>query len=173
MTVVGTTEEGEVPCQPRGHLTCVMGRPLLATAQGQHKKTKTGRYRGKLHPFFWGRATALDKNRCHEEPSCYLPLPGVSRPRNTNLGKRSVHLPNTLLHPSLTNRVEAVTTQVLDNLKLFAQWASAVYCNSEKPVGQPIICDVGACDLISTSNTVIAATFKYRIPDSNISPWIN
>ena len=127
------------------------------------------------------KTAASDKRRLsirpsasrHEELSYCLPVPSTCRPRNANCGKRSVQLPNTLSHVTLTDSAEAVTTQVLDNLELFAQWASAAYCNSEGTIGQPIVCDVGACNLVSTPNTVIAATFKYRLPDFNLSRLIS
>ncbi len=138
----------------------------------------------KSHPSLVTRATALNRSRrlrqirhhldpspsasCHEEPPCYLPLPGAPHRRNADPGKRSAHPFLSPPHRYLfTNSTKAVTTQVLDGLERFAQWAFAAYCNSKRPVGQPVLCNPGECDLISTSNTVITATFEYSPSDSN------
>lgn len=54
-----------------------------------------------------------------------------------------------------------VSTAVLDNLKYYAEWAAAAYCNSESPAGDEVSCSAGACPTVGSEDTSIVATFKY------------
>ncbi|KAK4188230.1 Alpha/Beta hydrolase protein [Podospora australis] len=71
--------------------------------------------------------------------------------------------------PSLTLKREngATATQAeLDKFKLYAQWAAAASCNSEKSPGEPIACQEEQCTTLESHQAVVAGSFTGLLTDS-------
>jgi len=63
---------------------------------------------------------------------------------------------NTRTTPAVT-----VTETDLSNLKFFAQYAAAGYCNSDAPAGSPVTCGNNGCPDVMANNATIVGALKY------------
>lgn len=54
-----------------------------------------------------------------------------------------------------------VTESNLSELRFYAQYAAAAYCNSDNAVGEPITCGADACPTVEANGVVTVATFAY------------
>ncbi len=62
-------------------------------------------------------------------------------------------------HGTNGSHQDAVTAQQLDSLKLYAQWSTAAYCNSEKSAGQPVTCNLDQCSTPTSHKATVVASF--------------
>ncbi|KAJ3555861.1 hypothetical protein NPX13_g10267 [Xylaria arbuscula] len=53
----------------------------------------------------------------------------------------------------------SVSSDMLNTLKLYAQYAGASYCNSEAAIGSTVSCSGNACPAVTAAGAAITATF--------------
>ncbi|KAK4250272.1 Alpha/Beta hydrolase protein [Corynascus novoguineensis] len=67
--------------------------------------------------------------------------------------------------PRLRKRQDAITDDQLNDLKLYAQWSAASYCNGEQEANQPVICNANTCSMFSSHNATVVSSFIGSLSD--------
>ncbi|GAB1314180.1 Fungal lipase-like domain-containing protein [Madurella fahalii] len=61
---------------------------------------------------------------------------------------------------------QGVTPALLDQFDLYAQWAAAASCNSEKPPGAPVTCAENTCPTPESHGATVVASFAGAVLDT-------
>ncbi|KAK1754517.1 Alpha/Beta hydrolase protein [Echria macrotheca] len=72
---------------------------------------------------------------------------------------------STLASPAAVKRDDAVTTSLINDFRLYAQYAAAASCNNQNAVGQALTCPGTFCPLVTANNATTVATFSGPLTD--------